>query len=109
SEKISGQVLAPDGSLRRASVIVSGGRIVEVGPAPAASSGPHDHGKALLLPGPVDVHVHTRSYAEEGIELCTRAAAAGGVTTIVDMPYDAAGPIDSDGAFAAKVGGGNDQ
>ena len=51
----------------------------------------------------MDVHVHTRSYAEEGIERCTRAAAAGGVTTIIDMPYDAAGPVDSLAAFEAKV------
>ncbi len=50
------------------------------------------------------MHVHTRSYAGEGIERCTRAAAAGGVTTIVDMPYDdAEGPVDSFAAFEAKV------
>jgi allantoinase len=47
--------------------------------------------------------VHTRSYAEEGIERCTTAAAAGGVTTIVDMPYDAVGTIDSLDAFERKV------
>jgi allantoinase len=68
-------------------------------PAPDAL----DFGDALLLPGAVDVHVHTRSYAGEGIERCTRAAAAGGVTTIVDMPYDAGGPIDSLAAFEAKL------
>jgi allantoinase len=105
SEKISGQILQPDGSLRRATVTVAEGRIVKVGPPDSASPAPHehDHGDALLLPGAVDVHVHTRSYAEEGIERCTRAAAAGGVTTIIDMPYDAAGPVDSPAAFAAKV------
>ncbi len=49
------------------------------------------------------MHVHTRSYAGEGIELCSRAAAAGGVTTIVDMPYDAAGPVDSLAGLQAKI------
>ncbi len=83
---------------------VSEGRIVDVGPAASPAPGARDHGDALLLPGAVDVHVHTRSYAEEGIERCTRAAAAGGVTTIVDMPYDATGPVDSPEAFHAKVG-----
>jgi allantoinase len=73
---------------------------VEIGPS---QPGAHDYGDALLLPGAVDVHVHTGSYAGEGIERCTRAAAAGGVTTIVDMPYDAAGPVDSLSAFEAKV------
>jgi len=101
SEKISGQTLQPDGSRRRAGVTIADGRIQEWGDAVSAST---DYGDALLLPGAVDVHVHTRSYAEEGIELCTRAAAAGGVTTIVDMPYDAAGPVDSLAAFEAKVG-----
>jgi allantoinase len=100
NEKISGTILTPDGSLRRAGVIIRDGRIESVGdPAP----GPLDYGDALLLPGAVDVHVHTRSYAQEGIERCTRAAAAGGVTTIVDMPYDAGGPIDSLDAFAEKI------
>jgi allantoinase len=100
SEKISGRILGSDGTLRRAGVTVRRGRIESLG-EPAA--GPMDYGDALLLPGAVDVHVHTSSYPGEGIERCTRAAAAGGVTTIVDMPYDAAGPIDSLDAFQAKV------
>jgi allantoinase len=100
SEKISGQILGPDGTLRRAGITVSDGRVESIGdPAP----GPRDYGDALLLPGAVDVHVHTRSYAGEGIERCTTAAAAGGVTTIVDMPYDAGGPVDSLAAFEAKI------
>ena len=77
------------------------GRILSLGePEP----GGVDFGDALLLPGAVDVHIHTRSYDGEGIERCTRSAAAGGVTTIVDMPYDSAGPIDSLAAFEAKIG-----
>ena len=100
-EKISGTILTQSGGRRRAGLTIADGRIVELTePDPAA--GP-DYGAALLLPGAVDVHVHTRSYAEEGIERCTRAAAAGGVTTIVDMPYDAAGPVDSLDAFERKV------
>jgi allantoinase len=76
------------------------GKVHEIGQPDRAE---HDFGDALLLPGAVDVHVHTRSYDGEGIEVCTRAAAAGGVTTIVDMPYDAAGPISSPQAFADKA------
>jgi allantoinase len=103
SEKISGQILQPDRSLRRVGITVAQGRIVDIGRAHPSSAEGHDYGDALLLPGAVDVHVHTRSYAEEGIERCTRAAAAGGVTTIVDMPYDATGPVDSLAAFQSKV------
>lgn len=101
SEKtIAGRILTASGATPRAALTIQDGRIAGIG-EPAL--GGLDFGDALLLPGAVDVHVHTRSYAEEGIERCTRAAAAGGVTTIVDMPYDAAGPIDSIAAFEAKV------
>jgi allantoinase len=84
---------------------VSGGRI-------AAVAGPEvtlpalrevDCGDALVLPGVVDVHVHTSSTAEEGIAACTRAAAAGGVTTVVDMPYDHDRMVADPDAFAAKA------
>ena len=84
-------------------MVIRDGRIVSVGEPAGAHPPDRDYGDALLLPGAVDVHVHTRSYADEGIERCTRAAAAGGVTTIVDMPYDATGPVESLAAFEAKV------
>ncbi len=104
TEKISGRLLRPDGSAVRAAVTVADGRIQDISPAEAAGGPAFDYGDALLLPGAVDAHVHTRSYAGEGIERCTRAAAAGGVTTIVDMPYDdAEGPVDSLPAFEAKI------
>jgi allantoinase len=103
SEKISGRILQPDGTTRRAGVTVADGRIQEWGEPGGQGADARDFGDALLLPGAVDVHVHTRSYVGEGIERCTRAAAAGGVTTIVDMPYDAAGPIDSLAAFTDKA------
>jgi allantoinase len=92
--------LNPDGVPVRAGISIRDGQIEAVG-EPFGDG--VDFGDALLLPGAVDVHVHTRSYAGEGIERCTLAAAAGGVTTIVDMPYDAAGPIDSLSAFEGKV------
>ena len=95
--------MLPGWAPRRAVVAIRDGRIEDVTDPGAADAGALDFGDALVLPGGVDVHVHTRSAPEEGIERCTRAAAAGGVTTIVDMPYDATGPIETPEAFAAKV------
>ena len=46
----------------------------------------------FVLPGLVDTHVHTGSMLSEGIARATSAAAAGGVTTVVDMPYDTPQP-----------------
>ncbi|MBW1994958.1 MAG: dihydroorotase family protein, partial [Deltaproteobacteria bacterium] len=57
----------------------------------------------LIFPGVVDAHVHSYSYPEEGFEHSTRAAAAGGVTTIVEMPYDDAGKLTSPERFEKKV------
>src|SRR5437870_1226425 len=50
-----------------------------------------DVGTAVVLPGLVDTHVHVNEPGRadwEGFETATRAAAAGGVTTIVDMPLN---------------------
>jgi allantoinase len=102
---VRGRLALPDSEPAPGAVAIAGGRIVAVALADARLEAALelDVGDALVLPGVVDVHVHTRSAAEEGIEAATRAAAAGGVTTIVDMPYDAAGPVDDPDAFAAKV------
>jgi allantoinase len=49
----------------------------------------HDLGKSLILPGAIDAQVHSLSQKDqEDFIWSTRSAAAGGVTTIVDMPYD---------------------
>lgn len=51
----------------------------------------HDLGDLALLPGLVDTHVHVNEPGRtgwEGFEAATRAAAAGGVTTICDMPLN---------------------
>ena len=58
----------------------------------------------LVLPGFVDAHVHTRSCRDEGITATTKAAAAGGTTTVIDMPFDKpARPVNSRERFEAKV------
>src|SRR5579871_2985015 len=102
-EKIVGVVVQPGAAPERAAVTIRDGRVEDVGAPGRRGGATLDFGDALLLPGAVDVHVHTRSAVEEGIEPCTRAAAAGGVTTIVDMPYDASGPVQTPEAFAGKV------
>lgn len=47
-----------------------------------------DAGDGFVLPGAVDAHVHSLSHEGEGIAASTRSAAAGGVTTVVEMPFD---------------------
>jgi allantoinase len=93
---VRGMVRLGDGQFGRGHVSISGGVIVGVG----AGDGPLasqrlDVGESWILPGIVDAHVHCLSHPGEGVEAATRSAAAGGVTTIVEMPFDKAGPINS--------------
>jgi allantoinase len=94
----SRRVVLPDG-IRSAAIHIRDGRITAVVPnapeAPEALEAPEapelDFGELVILPGLVDTHVHVNEpgrTAWEGFETATRAAAAGGVTTIVDMPLN---------------------
>jgi allantoinase len=59
----------------------------------------------VLLPGLVDTHVHVNEPGRtewEGFETATRAAAAGGVTTIVDMPLNSVPPTVDVAALETK-------
>ncbi len=57
----------------------------------------------LVFPGFIDAHVHCASTPFEGVPAATAAAAAGGVTTIVDMPFDAPAGISTTDQFMAKL------
>src|SRR5579863_8897258 len=93
--------------LARAAVLVDGERISAVcgwdeTPADAELI---DLGDAVLLPGLVDTHVHINEPGRtewEGFETATQAAAAGGVTTLVDMPLNCLPPTSTVSALAAK-------
>ncbi|PNY25847.1 Allantoinase [Tolypocladium capitatum] len=65
-----------------------------------------DHSPKLLLPGLVDAHVHLNEPGRtewEGFWTGTRAAASGGVTTVVDMPLNAIPPTTTLGGFEEKL------
>jgi allantoinase len=71
-----------------------------------------DVGSATLLPGLVDSHVHANEPGRtdwEGLETATRAAAAGGVTTIVDMPLNSLPPTTSVAALEEKRAAARDR
>ncbi|MDV3221551.1 allantoinase AllB [Intrasporangium sp.] len=91
------RVVTPTGEAAR-SIGVASGRIVAVEPLGAALEGSVVVDLAddeVLLPGLVDTHVHVNDPGRtewEGFASATRAAAAGGVTTIVDMPLNSVPP-----------------
>jgi len=96
---LPGQIL-PDGFLA-----IRDGRIAAIGDgAPPAAVAEHDARGQYVLPGIVDGQVHAGSQAgHAGIESLTHAAAAGGLTTVVDMPYDEPEPVTNAEILARKV------
>lgn len=103
------RVFTPDGE-RPAAVHVDRGRgvIVAVTEPEAAPPGVEtiDAGSKCLIPGLVDTHVHINDPGRtewEGFETATRAAAAGGVTTLVDMPLNSVPPTTTLEGLRAKV------
>ncbi len=92
---IRGTLVNEDGVTEGGFVAIRDGRIAMLGAgAPPAARETHDFGDALVLPGTIDGQVHSRSQKDqEDFIWSTRSAAAGGVTTIVDMPYDAGGKL----------------
>jgi len=71
-------------------------------PLPSATETIDATGK-LVFPGIIDEHVHSYSNPREGFEHSTKAAAAGGVTTIIEMPYDAGAPTTNPENFREKI------
>jgi len=88
----SARVVTPDG-MAPAAVIVDHERITALCGWNEMPAGVElcDFGDLVLLPGLVDSHVHINEPGRtewEGFETATQAAAAGGVTTLVDMPLN---------------------
>lgn len=89
---IIGNIVLPSGVIEGGAVGISGECIAGIyapGELPSASQ-VHDYSGSFVLPGAIDPHVHAYSSStnQEGIGRLTRGAAAGGVTTVIDMPYD---------------------
>ncbi len=94
--------------VRDAAVAVRDGRIAAIAERPAdlqAVEELHLADDEVLLPGLVDTHVHVNEPGRtewEGFATATRAAAAGGITTIIDMPLNCLPPTTDPDALAVK-------
>lgn len=102
---LRGDLVLPDGILPDGYVAVRGACIAAIG---RGDLPPADHCDDFtgryILPGLVDGHMHTGSaIGWPGIEGATMSAAAGGVTTVCDMPYDVPRAVTSAEIFREKV------
>jgi allantoinase len=110
---VSSRVVTPEG-VRPAAVIVDKGRIEQVcDPAAVPHSARlHEWGDLVLMPGLIDTHVHVNEPGRtewEGFATATRAAAAGGYTTLVDMPLNCLPGTTTVAALEAKRAAAADQ
>lgn len=103
----STRVVLEDG-MRPATIHYEDGIVVSIGDGAADQ----DFGDLVVLPGLVDSHVHVNEPGRtdwEGFATATRAALAGGTTTIVDMPLNSIPPTTTVSALEAKRGSARNQ
>jgi len=99
----SRRVVLPDG-VHPACIRVRNGRIHAV--CPYSASCDEDVGHLVIMPGLVDTHVHINDPGRaswEGFHSATQAAAAGGITTLVDMPLNSIPPTTSVPGLDEKI------
>jgi len=108
------QVVLPD-SIAPAAIHVSDGIITSIGPydyVPGDFSLIDVNEDSIVMPGLVDSHVHINEPGRtewEGFATATRAAAAGGVTTLVDMPLNSIPPTTTVAGLKEKLAAAKEQ
>jgi len=102
----SDRVITPDG-IRKAIILIKDGKIADVAAKELAGDFPViDVGNKVLMAGIVDPHVHINEPGRtewEGFDTATKAASAGGITTLVDMPLNSSPVTTTAKAFDEKV------
>src|SRR5687768_13602503 len=102
----SNRIITPTGVLK-AIVLIKDGGILDI--VNEVSTNDHkiiDVGNDILMPGIIDPHVHINEPGRtewEGFETATKAAIAGGVTTLVDMPLNSSPVTTTAKAFDEKI------
>jgi allantoinase len=96
------------GGIGPAAIHIENGKIAAVGGYEDVPAGRAviETGERVVLPGIVDTHVHINEPGRadwEGFASATRAAAAGGITTLVDMPLNSIPPTTSLAHLRAKI------
>ena len=100
-----GNVVLPTGQ-RPADIAITNGVISAIGSEVSDGTEVIDASDLVVLPGVVDAHVHFNEPGRaewEGWEAGTRGAAAGGVTTVLEMPLNAHPPTTTAAAFDEKL------
>jgi len=102
----SERVVTPNG-IKQAIVLINNGKIADVvTELPGTDFEMVDVGYSVLMPGVIDPHVHINEPGRtewEGFDTATKAAIAGGITTLVDMPLNSSPVTTTTEAFDKKI------
>jgi allantoinase len=103
----SNRVITPEGE-RAASIRIRAGVIAGISSYEDIPAGRpvHEAGDSVVMPGLVDTHVHINEPGRtdwEGFTTATRAAAAGGITTLIEMPLNSIPATTSVAGFHEKL------
>ncbi len=103
----STRIITPTGVIE-ATLILADGKVQDVLPGRVEREGiPFESvGDKVIMPGVIDAHVHINEpgrTAWEGFETATKAAAAGGITTLIEMPLNASPVTTTAEAFRIKL------
>src|SRR5882757_10417964 len=101
------RIVTRDGE-RAATIHIRGGAITNISGLDDVPSGTpvHEAGDLAVMPGLVDTHVHINEPGRtewEGFATATRAAAAGGITTLIEMPLNSIPATTSAAGFKRKL------
>lgn len=105
------RVITPEGE-RSASIHIRGGVIEMISSFGnvSAITNIHEAGDLVVMPGLVDTHVHINEPGRtewEGFVTATKAAAAGGITTLIEMPLNSVPATTTVAAFHTKLAAAN--
>ena len=103
---LSNRIITPDG-IRKAIVLIEQGKIAAItNELPQGNFPIEDIGDNVLMAGIVDPHVHINEPGRtdwEGFDTATKAALAGGITSLVEMPLNASPVTTTVKAFEEKI------
>jgi len=105
---VRGKRIVTSGGERAATIHIRGGAITKISGFDDVPSGTpvYEAGDFAVMPGLVDTHVHINEPGRtewEGFATATRAAAAGGITTLIEMPLNSIPATTSVAAFQTKL------
>jgi allantoinase len=102
---LQGTIVTPEATIADGWIAIGGEKVAGIGAGdPPSAKVTHDYKGCWIVPGGIDAQTHAGSYwGVAGLEPTSRAAVCGGITTMIEMPFDNPTPLSSIELLQAKV------